>query len=567
FDLVLEQKPAGKQWTINATNAHLGFAVGAVGLALTGVSGTLAINPDGSRSGTVTGQAALTGVEGLALSGAMSAAFDASGNLSLSGTAALDVQGMATLAGNFVIDRTVLDNRSQLRVKASNLSAFVGMNGVGAQLSNGQLAMLIGNAADGSTGYAIQGSASVTVSTGVLDMTGQVGLVGNTLQRAVNTTISVGNQSLVLAYDGALVPPKIDIGNLDALLTSTLGDAMRTLSTTVVDTKAAITPQYDAGGNATNDNPMARELPVLGTSLSQLIGADKILGIGEYVQRYMLSGSANLTAPDYSTVGVGAALLAFGGTNYLKAPTLTITGGSGTGFAAKAVLIGGVVSIEITNPGKGYYAALPTLTLSGGETTGTTCSNSATLMYPVGAAHQATLRGLLAYLQDNWLPTLGLGKDALKLVMGSHGIDIAFADKFTLQSTTTLRLGTDAEAIGLTLDGDIQVGVAVDVDLAFRLAIDWATGASSFNLERLNVQAQAKVDDIDVTAAIGPLAVSLGDQARQAGSLTLSIGGSVTQSASGWSFTKTADSLEASLPVYAKLGSLDQAAGKVPTNT
>lgn len=55
-----------------------------------------------------------------------------------------------------------------------------------------------------------------------------------------------------------------------------------------------------------------------------------------------------------------------GGSGYTSAPTVTISGGGGTGATAKANLAGGAVaSIVITNPGSGFTSA-PTVSFSGG---------------------------------------------------------------------------------------------------------------------------------------------------------------------------------------------------------
>lgn len=59
-----------------------------------------------------------------------------------------------------------------------------------------------------------------------------------------------------------------------------------------------------------------------------------------------------------------------GGTGYTGTPTVSFSGGGGTGAAANAVVVGGVVTaIEITNVGSGYTSA-PIVTISGGSGSG-----------------------------------------------------------------------------------------------------------------------------------------------------------------------------------------------------
>lgn len=53
-----------------------------------------------------------------------------------------------------------------------------------------------------------------------------------------------------------------------------------------------------------------------------------------------------------------------GGTGYLTAPTITITGGGGTGATARAILtVGAITGIVVTNPGKNYTST-PTITVT-----------------------------------------------------------------------------------------------------------------------------------------------------------------------------------------------------------
>ena len=63
-----------------------------------------------------------------------------------------------------------------------------------------------------------------------------------------------------------------------------------------------------------------------------------------------------------------------GGSGYITAPTIAITGGSGSGATATAYLSDlGIVSIKVVNRGAGYTSA-PTITISGGGGTGVTAT-------------------------------------------------------------------------------------------------------------------------------------------------------------------------------------------------
>jgi len=79
------------------------------------------------------------------------------------------------------------------------------------------------------------------------------------------------------------------------------------------------------------------------------------------------NGSTNFTYEEELTSGgVASVTITNGGSGYTTAPTVTFTGGAGSGATATAVLTGGIVSaINITNPGTGYTSA-PTFTFGGG---------------------------------------------------------------------------------------------------------------------------------------------------------------------------------------------------------
>jgi hypothetical protein len=68
-----------------------------------------------------------------------------------------------------------------------------------------------------------------------------------------------------------------------------------------------------------------------------------------------------------------------GGSGYIESPTVTITGGGGTGAIAEARVVNGVVtSINIKNKGSGYTTT-PTVTISAAPATGTTAKAYAQL--------------------------------------------------------------------------------------------------------------------------------------------------------------------------------------------
>lgn len=98
--------------------------------------------------------------------------------------------------------------------------------------------------------------------------------------------------------------------------------------------------------------------------------------------------------------GITAITVDTQGTGYTSAPTVSLTGGSGTGATAEAVLgtganAGKVVSVNVTNAGSGYTSA-PTVAFTGGGGTGA----AATASYgTVGNAVVAELIGIAERLR------------------------------------------------------------------------------------------------------------------------------------------------------------------------
>src|SRR5690606_6492153 len=91
-----------------------------------------------------------------------------------------------------------------------------------------------------------------------------------------------------------------------------------------------------------------------------------------------------------------------------------------------------------------------------------------------------TMGGLLQYLEENSLPTLGGDGGGLSWrlltdpVSGAKkAIEITFEDTFAYQASIGLDLGAGARNIGFVVDGDADVGLAVQADVKARLLFDW----------------------------------------------------------------------------------------------
>ena len=105
------------------------------------------------------------------------------------------------------------------------------------------------------------------------------------------------------------------------------------------------------------------------------VGASGERIVSNYGQATTDAASGNVSkisrGENYSSSGLPISkIIVNAGGSYLTAPTVTITGGGGTGALATAVLTGtAVTSVTLTDPGSGY-TSIPTVTFSGGAGTG-----------------------------------------------------------------------------------------------------------------------------------------------------------------------------------------------------
>lgn len=120
------------------------------------------------------------------------------------------------------------------------------------------------------------------------------------------------------------------------------------------------------------------------------LGAESVVGLQPKI----------LCAPGFTHTRranvVSAITVTNGGNNYSTAPTVTLSGGGGTGATAVATVSGGVVTkVTITNPGTNYTSA-PTVAFSGGGGTGAAATAS---FGTIGNAVVAELIGIAERLR------------------------------------------------------------------------------------------------------------------------------------------------------------------------
>lgn len=110
-------------------------------------------------------------------------------------------------------------------------------------------------------------------------------------------------------------------------------------------------------------------------------------------------GYSDGTAAPTATRGIGSITVTAAGTGYTSAPTVTFTGGAGTGAAATAVVENGViVRIDVTAAGTGYTSA-PTIGFTGGGGSGATATSE--LAYQLVVPTTRTTEYFSGYVQDS----------------------------------------------------------------------------------------------------------------------------------------------------------------------
>jgi hypothetical protein len=107
-------------------------------------------------------------------------------------------------------------------------------------------------------------------------------------------------------------------------------------------------------------------------------GSQYVLIVSQQTNGYWLWDGTTF----YGAGGIGPVItISNGGSGYTSAPTVSFSGGSGSGAAATAVVANGIViKIIVTNPGTGYVTA-PTIAFSGG---GGSSAAATSVLMPTG---------------------------------------------------------------------------------------------------------------------------------------------------------------------------------------
>ena len=240
--------------------------------------------------------------------------------------------GVLGVTGNFQVGAYGLGTMDV----AGGVASLTGYTAVGRYAGGeGVLNVSGGTLAQGGSGFVIvgeQGRGTLNVTGGTLDSAGKNLSVGH----------AVGGVGTLNLNGGVLRADRVLANSADA--TSLVNFGGGTLQATA--------------GNVDLLSGMDRATINAGGAFIDTAGHDVTL-------------SQALSAPDGRGV---SGVTVTGGSGYVGAPLVRITGGGGTGATAVAVInpdTGAVTGVQITNPGTGYTSA-PTVSLVGGGGTGAT---------------------------------------------------------------------------------------------------------------------------------------------------------------------------------------------------
>ncbi|MBF0309022.1 MAG: LEPR-XLL domain-containing protein, partial [Magnetococcales bacterium] len=105
FDILLEQDGAARNWHVQASDVVVALEANGARIAIDNGAGQLFFGADGERSGSLSGDGSVTGVDGLSLNGTLVTRFDNSGNLELAGAVQVEVAGFASISGEFALSK------------------------------------------------------------------------------------------------------------------------------------------------------------------------------------------------------------------------------------------------------------------------------------------------------------------------------------------------------------------------------------------------------------------------------------------------------------------------------
>ena len=388
----------------------------------------------------------------------------------------LSIANLIEMSADVRIEKhTTVDMQTQLLIGAENISAFLGVDAgtpdaIGLTFTDGTLGAVLttGGPAGTRGGVAIRGSGTVGLTGAGLE---NIGLTG-TVSMEVNTTGGTVDQMVSQQTQPATAVVFTDATTVSRISPPTDFDITLDEQTFVTGLFEDLAGEIDAlnedlqvttnsAGNRIANSPLVELIPGTDLSIDDLLGAEKLTGAGKYINYYLaylnylsdldkhqdgiLTGPlpqapANpdnlpnpITPPRPMPNNLTHRLNRASGTNGNLADgatTFTSTGATFTNTLANKYLaflddsgnIGSTFQIVTVTDGA-------TLELSPAATE--SFANRSFVIrdqVPVYTVTEPTLRGLLAYLNLSWIPTISANPaDGIELTLTSRGVGLGVA--------------------------------------------------------------------------------------------------------------------------------------------
>lgn len=505
-----------------------------------------------------------------------------------------------TLAGEFTF--SFADDHSGYEVLVSNLTAEIEGGDASISLVNGSGALFITDSGvagsltgdvrmDGLTGVVMSGSATYTFNTTGTDIDRTVGAVSIDLASDVAATVR-GNMNLKIDnladMQGSFVIEQIRSGNKSSLridgsaITSRIGSGA-TLSNgwvAMVVTNGdsgmagyALSGSADVALSSGSGITMSSTATLKANTLRRTVdesfnisGTQRAIKFDAVDQVHLLDvGNLDMTLNAALATQLDAAaqritslkdkLVASVDENgNITEPSILAETVPGTDATLES-LLGMTDLFKIGDYIRAYLKTITGAVLTGDAATIPVGDYSATGGVP-------TLQGLYAYLKAEWTPAQTGG---LVLGLVDDGFKLGFNKTITTRKSIEIDFGKKVSGYGLTLDDKLVVDVDVANKVDFGVVVDWNTGSAAFELGNMDYEIRADLNDLQLDASYGALAVQLGNDSRGA-SLEINLTGRLGLDSSN-TFTNTviSDRICAELPVFATIGGESLGGGEPAT--
>ncbi len=190
-------------WDITAQDVQWWLAAGPAFVRINQGSGSLRIDSERKRSGSISGAFEIGGVAGLSMAAQGIVNFSSLTNsYSVSATGSLNLAGFGALTGSFVIERQNDIAGSRLLIGASNVSGYVGAPGARVAISNASLGLILSQDARGNAGYALsaRGAALLEGFDGISLSAAQATISINRMGQAVSQSIATQTGAVALEF-------------------------------------------------------------------------------------------------------------------------------------------------------------------------------------------------------------------------------------------------------------------------------------------------------------------------------------------------------------------------------